>query len=82
MRNGQVVSEQYWHGLSAQQAWPLLGGTRPCLSLLGAMAVTQGKLAADRSSSASRRSVRRPACANYRSSAWLKAIAALPGVLG
>ena len=49
MRNGQVVSEQYWHGLSAQQAWPLLGGTRPVLSLLGAMAVAQGKLAADRS---------------------------------
>ena len=49
MHNGRVVSEQYWHGLSAQQAWPLLGGTRPILSLLGAMAVTQGKLAADRS---------------------------------
>lgn len=49
MRNGQVVSEQYWHGLTAQQAWPLLGGTRPVLSLLGAMAVTHGKLAADRS---------------------------------
>ena len=49
MRAGRVVSEQYWHGLTAQQAWPLFGGTRPVLALLGEMAVTQGKLAADRS---------------------------------
>ncbi|MFT3848857.1 MAG: serine hydrolase [Propionivibrio sp.] len=49
MRNGRVVSEQYWNGLSAPQARPLLGGTRPVLSLLGEMAVAQGKLAADRS---------------------------------
>ena len=49
MRGGRVVSEQYWHGLSAPQARPLLGGSRPVLSLLGAMALAQGKLAADRS---------------------------------
>ena len=49
MRSGRVVSEQYWHGLSAPQARPLLGGSRPVLSLLGAMALAQGKLAADRS---------------------------------
>jgi len=49
MRSGQVVSEHYWHGLSAPQARPLLGGSRPVLSLLGAMALAQGKLAADRS---------------------------------
>lgn len=49
MRSGRVVSEQYWHGLSAPQARPLLGGSRPLLSLLGAMALAQGKLAADRS---------------------------------
>jgi len=49
MRSGQVVSEHYWHGLAAPQARPLLGGSRPVLSLLGAMALAQGKLAADRS---------------------------------
>ena len=49
MRNGQVIGEHYWHGLSAPQARPLLGGSRPVLSLLGAMALAQGKLAADRS---------------------------------
>lgn len=49
MRSGQVVSEHYWHGLAAPQARPLLAGSRPVLSLLGAMALAQGKLAADRS---------------------------------
>lgn len=49
MRNGRVVSERYWHGLSAQQPRPLLGATRPVLSLLGAMGLAQGKLSADKS---------------------------------
>lgn len=49
LRDGKVLSEQYWHGLSAQQPRLLLGGTRPVLSLLGAIAVAQGKLAPDKS---------------------------------
>lgn len=49
LRDGKVLSEQYWHGLSAQQPRLLLGATRPLLSLMGAMAVAQGKLATDRS---------------------------------
>lgn len=49
IRNGQVVSEQYWHGLSPEQPRLLLGATRPFLSMMGAMAVAQGKLMPDRS---------------------------------
>jgi CubicO group peptidase (beta-lactamase class C family) len=49
LRNGRVLSEQYWHGLSAQQPRLLLGASRPLLSLMGAMAVAQGKLAGDKS---------------------------------
>ena len=49
LRNGRVMSEQYWHGLTAQQPRLLLGVGRPVLSLMGAMAVAQGKLIADRS---------------------------------
>lgn len=49
LRDGKVLSEQYWHGLSAQQPRLLLGATRPLLSLMGAMAVAQGKLSPDRS---------------------------------
>ena len=49
LRNGRVVSEQYWHGVSAQQPRFLLGASRSILSLLGAMAVAQGKLASDKS---------------------------------
>lgn len=49
LRNGRVMSEQYWHGLTAQQPRLLLGADRPVLSLMGAMAVAQGKLTADRS---------------------------------
>jgi len=47
--NGKVVGEQYWHGLSAPQPRLLLGGSRPVLSLMGAMAVAEGKLAPDKS---------------------------------
>ena len=49
LHNGRLLSEQYWHGVSAQQPRLLLGASRPILSLLGAMAVQQGKLAPDRS---------------------------------
>lgn len=49
LRNGRVLSEQYRHGLSPQQPRLLLGATRPVLSLMGAMAVAQGKLAPDKS---------------------------------
>lgn len=49
LRNGRVVGEQYWHGLAPQQPRLLLGASRPLLSLMGAMAVAQGKLAPDKS---------------------------------
>ena len=49
LRNGRVLSEQYRHGLSSQQPRLLLDATRPVLSLMGAMAVAQGKLAPDKS---------------------------------
>ena len=49
LRNGRVVGERYWHGVSPRQPRLLLGASRPLLSLLGAMAVAQGKLATDRS---------------------------------
>lgn len=49
LHNGRLVSEQYWHGVSARQPRLLLGATRPVLSVLGAIAVAQGKLAADKS---------------------------------
>lgn len=48
-RHGKVFSERYWNGLTAQQPRLLLGGTRPLLSLMGAMAIAQGKLSPDRS---------------------------------
>ncbi|MBL8393478.1 MAG: hypothetical protein JNK99_01845, partial [Candidatus Accumulibacter sp.] len=44
LRDGKVVSERYWNGLVAQDQRLLLGGTRALLSLMGAMAVAQGKL--------------------------------------
>lgn len=47
--NGQRVAERYWHGATAQTPRLLLSGTRPLLSLLGAMAISQGMLAADKS---------------------------------
>lgn len=49
LRNGRLLSERYWHGFSGQQPRLLLGATRPILSLLGAMAVAQGKFSADKS---------------------------------
>ena len=49
LRDGKVASERYWNGLVAQEQRLLLGGTRPLLSLMGAMAVAQGKLSPDRS---------------------------------
>ncbi|MBS1229376.1 MAG: Beta-lactamase [Proteobacteria bacterium] len=49
LRNGRLLSEQYWHGISPKQPRLLLGATRPILSLLGAMAVAQGKFAPDKS---------------------------------
>ena len=49
LRNGRLLSEQYWHGASGEQPRLLLGASRPVLSLLGAMAVAQGKLAVDKS---------------------------------
>jgi hypothetical protein len=49
LRNGRLLSEQYWHETSPKQPRLLLGATRPILSLLGAIAVTQGKLATDKS---------------------------------
>ena len=49
LRHGKVISERYWNGLVAQDQRLLLGGTRPLVSLMGAMAVAQGKLSPDRS---------------------------------
>jgi len=49
LHNGRVASEQYRHGLAPQQPRLLLGASRPLLSLMGAMAVAQGKLAAGKS---------------------------------
>ena len=49
LRNGRLLSEQYWHGTSGQKPRLLLGATRPIISLLGAMAVAQGKFSADKS---------------------------------
>lgn len=49
LRNGKVLSEKYWNGQTGQQPRLLLGGTRPILSLMGAMAVALGKLAPDKS---------------------------------
>lgn len=48
LRDGRVASERYWNGLAARDQRLLLGGTRPLLSLLGAIGVAQGKLAPDR----------------------------------
>lgn len=49
LKNGQRVVERYWHGAQPQAPRLLLSGTRPVLSLLGAMTISQGKLAADKS---------------------------------
>lgn len=47
--NGQRIVERYWHGASPQAPRMLLSGTRPVLSLLGAVAISEGRLAADKS---------------------------------
>ena len=49
LQNGEVLSEQYWHGASAQKPRVLLDAGRSVLSLMGAMAVAQGKLSKNNS---------------------------------
>lgn len=49
LRHGQVVAERYRNGLVPDRPRPLLDATRPLLNLLGAMSVSRGKLAADKS---------------------------------
>uniref|UniRef100_Q47E73 Beta-lactamase n=1 Tax=Dechloromonas aromatica (strain RCB) TaxID=159087 RepID=Q47E73_DECAR len=49
LRNGRVVAERYRNGLTPDKPRLLLQATRPLLNLLGAMSVSQGKLAADKS---------------------------------
>lgn len=49
LRNGKVVAERYRNGLVPDQPRLLLEATRPLLNLLGAISISQGKLAADKS---------------------------------
>jgi CubicO group peptidase (beta-lactamase class C family) len=49
LHNGRVVAERYRNGLTPDKPRLLLEATRPLLNLLGAMSVSQGKLAADKS---------------------------------
>jgi CubicO group peptidase (beta-lactamase class C family) len=49
LRNGKVVAERYRNGLMPDQPRLLLEATRPLLNLLGAISISQGKLAADKS---------------------------------
>ncbi|WP_153111339.1 hypothetical protein [Propionivibrio limicola] len=49
LHNGRVLAERYWHGLPAKQPRLLLEGTRPVLSLLGAIGAAQGKLMPEKS---------------------------------
>ena len=49
LQNDKVLSETYRNGLGAEQARLLLGATRPVLSLMGVMAIHQGKLQPARS---------------------------------
>lgn len=49
LRNGHGVAERYRNGLTPDKPRLLLEATRPLLNLLGAMSVSQGKLAADKS---------------------------------
>jgi CubicO group peptidase (beta-lactamase class C family) len=49
LRNGQFIAERYRNGLVPDRPRLLLEATRPLLNLLGAISVSQGKLAADRS---------------------------------
>ena len=49
LRNGRVVAERYRNGLTPDKPRLLLEATRPLLNLLGAISISQGKLAADKS---------------------------------
>ena len=49
LRNGQFIAERYRNGLTPDRPRLLLETTRPLLNLLGAISVSQGKLAADKS---------------------------------
>ena len=48
LRNGRVVTERYRNGLLPDQPRLLQNASRPLLNLLGAISVSQGKLAADK----------------------------------
>lgn len=49
LQDGRVLAERSWHGLPVKQPRLLLGGSRPVLSLLGAIAVAKGKLSPEKS---------------------------------
>lgn len=48
LQNGRILAERYRNGLRAEDARLLQQTTRPLLNLLGAISISQGKLAADR----------------------------------
>lgn len=48
LKNGKLVTEHYWNGTLAEAPRLLLSGTHAILSLLGATAIAQGRLAADK----------------------------------
>jgi len=48
LQNGRILAERYRNGLRADEPRLLQQATRPLLNLLGAIAIGQGKLAADR----------------------------------
>ena len=49
LRNGRIVSERYGNGLAPDKPRLLQEASRPLLNLLGAISISQGKLAADKS---------------------------------
>lgn len=49
LHRGQIVVEQYRHGLRPESPRLLLDATRPLLNVLGSISLAQGKLSADRS---------------------------------
>lgn len=49
LRNGQIVTERYRNGLTADKPRLLLEAARPWFNLLGAISISQGKLSADKS---------------------------------
>ena len=49
LRDGKIVSERYWNDLTPQMPRLLLGATQPIVSVLGAIALSQGKLEQDKS---------------------------------